>query len=149
MNEQPRSDITTDPSGGPEHVEGTDMAFEQPEIVSLCCGHHLVCHDRWNASGCGYLGCRCGESFASATVALVRAAQAQAWDARGCARGTYAGPDNGHAWDCAGWEDCACATYPNPYEGGQDLEVAVAGLAGLVNWMVAGQVFTGSAPNPV
>lgn len=45
-----------------------------------------------------------------------RELMAQAWDERGKARGQYLGPDNGHyAEDCMGWEDCYCASYPNPY----------------------------------
>ena len=41
--------------------------------------------------------------------------KADVWDERNHARAQYLGPDNGHEWDCMGYEDCYCATYPNPY----------------------------------
>lgn len=53
---------------------------------------------------------------ALAAEAEIRAAKADAWDERGKAEPQYLGPDDGHyADDCAGWEDCHCASYPNPY----------------------------------
>lgn len=46
----------------------------------------------------------------------VRAAKADAWDERSNAKPQYLGPDDGHYGDdCMGWEDCHCASYPNPY----------------------------------
>ena len=47
--------------------------------------------------------------------AAVASAKADGWDERDRARASYLGPDNGHYEDCMGWEDCYCATYPNPY----------------------------------
>jgi hypothetical protein len=41
--------------------------------------------------------------------------KAEAWDEARSAPPQYLGPDNGHSWDCMGWEDCHCDTYPNPY----------------------------------
>jgi hypothetical protein len=46
---------------------------------------------------------------------LIREAQAEAWDERNDARPQYLGPRDGHYDDCAGWEDCYCDSYPNPY----------------------------------
>jgi hypothetical protein len=46
---------------------------------------------------------------------VINRARAEGWDERGGARGSYLGPDQGHYEDCCGWEDCYCATYPNPY----------------------------------
>lgn len=48
-------------------------------------------------------------------AAVVDEIRADAWDEGRKARGIYVGPDNGHEYDCAGWEDCHCAVYPNPY----------------------------------
>lgn len=50
-----------------------------------------------------------------AEVARVAAARAEGWEAREKARPQYLGPDDGHYHDCMGWEDCHCASYPNPY----------------------------------
>ena len=47
--------------------------------------------------------------------AAVVSAKADGWDERDRARASYLGPDSGHYEDCMGWEDCNCATYPNPY----------------------------------
>ena len=47
--------------------------------------------------------------------AAVVSAKADGWDERDRARASYLGPDHGHYEDCMGWEDCHCATYPNPY----------------------------------
>ena len=44
--------------------------------------------------------------------------KADVWDERNHTRASYLGPDNnnnGHEWDCMGYGDCYCATYPNPY----------------------------------
>lgn len=41
--------------------------------------------------------------------------KADVWDERGRTLASYLGPDNGHEWDCMGYGDCYCATYPNPY----------------------------------
>jgi hypothetical protein len=38
--------------------------------------------------------------------------RADAWDEGRNAIGSY---KQGHAVDCAGWEDCYCAVYTNPY----------------------------------
>jgi hypothetical protein len=47
---------------------------------------------------------------------LIRKAKADGWDERDRAKPQYLGPDNGHYNDdCMGWEDCHCASYPNPY----------------------------------
>lgn len=55
-------------------------------------------------------------SQVSAVMDVVREAMAQAWDERGLARAQYLGPDGGHYNDeCAGWEDCHCGTFVNPY----------------------------------
>lgn len=55
-------------------------------------------------------------SQVSAVMDVVREAMAQAWDERGLARAQYLGPDGGHYNDeCAGWEDCYCGTFVNPY----------------------------------
>lgn len=45
-------------------------------------------------------------------------AKADAWDERDKAKPQYLGPDNGHYADCAGWEDCHCGSYANPYRTG-------------------------------
>jgi hypothetical protein len=42
-------------------------------------------------------------------------AKAAGWDERSEARPQYLGPNDGHYADCMGWEDCWCASYPNPY----------------------------------
>jgi hypothetical protein len=56
--------------------------------------------------------CNCRELFA----AHDRGIKAGAWDERGKARPSYLGPDDGHYDDdCMGWEDCHCASWPNPY----------------------------------
>lgn len=41
--------------------------------------------------------------------------RAEGWDARDKARPQYLGPNDGHYEDCMGYEDCHCASYPNPY----------------------------------
>lgn len=47
---------------------------------------------------------------------MIRRAKADAWDERGRARPAYSGPLDGHYPEvCGGWEDCRCASYPNPY----------------------------------
>lgn len=51
---------------------------------------------------------------------LLTEAKAEAWVERDRARPRYLGPDNGHYHDCMGWEDCHCATYPNPYAADTD-----------------------------
>lgn len=48
-------------------------------------------------------------------VELLRTERATGWDERSAAHPLYRGPDNGHALDCLGWDDCRCGTYPNPY----------------------------------
>ena len=48
--------------------------------------------------------------------AALRMAKAEAWDEARAAKPQYLGPDDGHyPDDCMGWEDCHCASYPNPY----------------------------------
>jgi len=52
---------------------------------------------------------------ARAYAAAIKAAKADGWDERDRAKAFYLGPDCGHYADCGGWEDCHCASYPNPY----------------------------------
>lgn len=53
--------------------------------------------------------------LAPAIEQIVRERMAQAWDERNDARPRLLGPNDGHYEDCMGWEDCYCASYPNPY----------------------------------
>lgn len=54
-----------------------------------------------------------------AVYALFEAAvpriRGEGWDERERAKPQYFGPDQGHYEECCGYEDCYCASYPNPY----------------------------------
>lgn len=45
----------------------------------------------------------------------VAKALALGWKIRDDAIPTYRGPDHGHYLDCAGWGDCFCGEYINPF----------------------------------
>jgi hypothetical protein len=55
------------------------------------------------------------EDLAAILEQRMVAERVRVWDERGDARPQYLGPRNGHYDECMGWEDCDCASYPNPY----------------------------------